>query len=204
LFQAATKQTAIFFDTAPDNASWEGNLPVVNTTWADARAYCQWVSGRQRHFEKQVFAQKLYFSYQPLAFRLPTEAEWEYAALGGELGKNNLYTFSGSNDAFEVAWIPGNAGNKLHPVGTKKANQLNLFDMSGNCFEWCEDWYDETYYAKVVTENPQGPPSGEKKVCKGSGFLTSSKELARISNRFFLLPENVDVEVGFRVTASNR
>jgi formylglycine-generating enzyme required for sulfatase activity len=88
-------------------------------------------------------------------YRLPTEAEWEYAARGGN--KSNGYTYSGSNGLASVAWYTDNSGHKTHPVGQKQANELGIYDMTGNVPQWCQDWYDKDYYANSPAENPQGP-----------------------------------------------
>ena len=91
-------------------------------------------------------------------FRLPTEAEWEYAARGGNRSRG--YKYSGSNNRDEVAWYYSNSGNEPHAVATKKANELGIYDMSGNVCEWCSDWYGEDYYSSSPQVNPTGPSSG--------------------------------------------
>lgn len=120
-----------------------------------------------------------------MKFRLPTEAEWEYAACGGHKslpasrdGKGDVhigeYKYAGSNNLDEVGWYYKNSGSKTHPVATKKPNELGLYDMSGNVWEWCLDWYDEKYYAeckkKGTVENPAGPASGSYRVLRGGGW----------------------------------
>jgi formylglycine-generating enzyme len=101
------------------------------------------------------------------SYRLPTEAEWEYVARGGK--KSNGYTYSGSNDIDSVAWYDGNSGGKTHVVGTtKKANELGIYDMSGNVWEWCSDWYG-TYTSSTFT-NPTGPSIGTGKVLRGGSW----------------------------------
>lgn len=112
-------------------------------------------------------------------FRFPTEAEWEFAARGGIKSEGFLY--SGSQNADEVAWIASNSGSRLHSVGTKKPNELGLYDMSGNCPEWCSDWYAP--YGAAAQTDPVGPVSGEEKVIRSRGSMDNG-DLSSISVYF--------------------
>lgn len=113
----------------------------------------------------QEFIQKLN-SLTGRNFRLPTEAEWEFACRGGNNSRG--YKYSGSNDIDNVAWYDDNSGGKTHPVGTKAPNELGIYDMSGNVWEWCSDWYaDYTSYSQT---NPTGPLSGSYRVIRGGGW----------------------------------
>ena len=126
--------------TNPSANTANKQLPVTNISWYD----CQ-------EFIKKLNQQT------GMCFRLPTEAEWEYAARGGQKSKG--YTYAGSNDLKEVAWYNGNSGNTLHPVAQKKPNELGIYDMSGNVWEWCHDWHAP--YPTTHQYNPLGPEVGQ-------------------------------------------
>ena len=128
-------------------------LPVELVSWDDAQEF---VKKLNRMTGKE--------------FRLPTEAEWEYAAVSAPLNNRSPYKYAGSNNINEVAWYSGNSGSKTHPVAQKKANAFGLYDMSGNVYEWCQDWYDSDYYKNSPRHNPQGPSSGSIRVRRGGSW----------------------------------
>lgn len=130
-------------------------------------------------------------------FRLPTEAEWEYAARGGSKGEG-YYVFSGSNVIASVAWYDDNSDSKTHAVGTKQANGLGLFDMSGNVWEWCSDWYGSDYYAASPKTDPQGPATGTNRVVRGGSYY-SLMNRCRVSHRGYDGPDNRDDNTGLRL-----
>ena len=127
-------------------------------------------------------------------FRLPTEAEWEFAAKGGN--KSSGFKYSGSNNLNEVAWNDKNLNGKiLNPVGTKKANELGLYDMSGNGFERCQDWYSSVYYENSPIQNPKGPKKGDYRVLR-SGI--SAKD-CRVTSRSYISISSLFLDFGFRL-----
>ena len=129
-------------------------------------------------------------------FRLPTEAEWEYAARGGN--KSKRYKYSGSNIIIsEVAWY--NESNGTHDVATKRPNELGIYDMSGNVWEWCQDGYGS--YSSNAQTNSQGPSSGSLRVNRG-GSWGSLARLCRVSNRNYYSPSNHFKNLGLRLVLS--
>lgn len=128
--------------------------PVENVSWNDVQAFIRKLNG--------MTGKK---------YRLPTEAEWEYAARSG--GKNEKWSGTSAESALgEFAWYDRNSGNETHPVGLKKPNGLGLYDMSGNVWEWVNDWYKVDYYESSPRDNPQGPPAGDRKVLRGGGWIS--------------------------------
>jgi len=134
-------------------------------------------------------------------YRLPTEAEWEYAAGGGA---GNRTDYSGTNDEYSVedyAWIYGNSGGVCHPVGARLPNGLGLYDMSGNVWEYCWDYYDAAYYETSPSGNPVGPSSGSYRTMRG-GSRYNEAYRAEISYRAEIDPTGYYTNVGFRLARS--
>ena len=162
-----------------DNPSkfYGDNLPVDYVSWNDC----------------QDFINKLN-QLTGLKFRLPTEAEWEFAARGGKQSKG--YKYSGSDNAKNIAWYEKNSGSKPHQVGTKEPNELGIYDMSGNVGEWCGDWYGR--YSSSAQTNPTGPSSGSSRVLRGGSWIYFAG-YCRVSYRSHHYPSYRCDDGGFRV-----
>ena len=156
------------------------NLPVEQVSWNDC----------------QTFINRLN-SYTGRNFRLPTEAEWEFAARGGNYSRH--YKYSGSNYISDVAWYCDNSGNRTHPVGTKQANELGLYDMSGNVWEWCSDWYGS--YSSYSQSNPTGATSGFGRVERGGNWCGLARYCCS-SHRSYYAPGNSFDDLGLRLVLS--
>ena len=172
-------------------------LPVENISWYDAIEYCNKRSIKEGL--KPCYSgsgANISCDWTANGYRLPTEAEWEYAARGGKKSKG--YKYSGSDDIKKVAWYKSNSGSKTHPVGENQANELGIYDMSGNVWEWCWDWYSSDYYSKSPSSNPRGPSSGEKRVLRG-GSWSSYDCYCRVANRFDDDPDYRYYDFGLRI-----
>ncbi len=146
----------------PSHFKTSNQLPVESVSWGDCQTF---IANLNQLTGKQ--------------FRLPTEAEWEYAARGGN--KSQGYKYSGSNDIGAVAWCFRNADSKTHEVGTKAPNELGIYDMSGNVSEWCQDWSGS--YSSSEQTNPTGPSSGSDRVARGGSWRDNDYR-CRVSNRY--------------------
>ena len=144
----------------------------------------------------QEFLSRLNARSSLARYRLPTEAEWEYAARGGPYSKG--YSYAGSNNISAVAWYRDNSGSKTHPVKGKDPNELGLYDMSGNVWEWCSDWYDSNYYKNSPASNPTGPTSGSYRVMRG-GSWSNVPQVCWVANRSLSFPGNRLLSIGFRL-----
>lgn len=168
---------------ATNPSFWKGDdYPIENVSWDDIQTFLKKLNQQTGH-----------------RYRLPTEAEWEYAARGGEKSKGYLY--SGSDSLDEVAWYENNSDGRTHKVGLLKPNELGLYDMNGNVWEWCQDWYDIMYYKHSVPKNPPGPATGESKVLRGGSWYDDSHAY-KTTFRNWYQPRRAFKNDGFRLAES--
>jgi len=206
-YEVTFEEYDAFCDTTnrdkPDDKGWgRGDRPVINVSWNDAVAYCKWLSNETGK-----------------NYRLPTEAEWEYAANGGVETNGRAYQYAGSNNIDDVAWYWDNSGSKTHPVGTKLPNSLGIYDMSGNVWEWCEDWYKsypnsshefdytgsgnvwewcEDWYKSYPNSSHEFDYTGSRRVVRGGSWSYNASS-CRVADRNFSTPSGSSYNLGFRV-----
>ena len=193
------------FKRGHDSGNYEGNSlngdnqPVINVSWEDAVAYARWLSTQSQR-----------------TYRLPTEAEWEYASRGGTTGRNywgngkddacgyaNVHDLSSKRAFSAFTWENHNCDDRnkvAAPSGSYKPNAFGLYDMMGNVWEWCSDWYDGGYYGKSSRDNPQGPTTGSSRVFRGGSWRDDPVDV-RASGRGDDAPGGRDDALGFRLVA---
>jgi formylglycine-generating enzyme required for sulfatase activity len=181
-YEVTQAQWVAIMGSNPSDFTGCDNCPVEMVSWDDVQEFI----GRLNAATGKTF-------------RLPTEAEWEYAARGGNNSKR--YKYSGSDNINDVAWYVGNSGIKTHSVGSKQPNELGLYDMSGNVWEWCSDWYGGNYYGNCPTSNPQGPSSGFLRVLRGGCHYEDAVD-CRVANRRGTNPGRGNYYFGFRLCLS--
>ena len=163
----------------PNDRGWSrGKRPVINVSWRDAVAFCEWLS--------ELSGDR---------YRLPTEAEWEYACRAGTTTRHNVGTRTDKLGLY--AWYDGNAGKRTHPVGALKANAWGLHDMHGNVWELCSDSYESNYYSGSPSSNPTGPTNGQNRVRRGSSWGSGARDLRSASRNYSSL-EVTSSFIGFR------
>lgn len=176
-YEVTQAQWKAIMGTNPSNFSNCDLCPVEQVSWEDIQEFLRKLNAKTGK-----------------KYRLPTEAEWEYAARGGSQSRG--FKYAGSNSLDEVAWYIDNSGSKTHPVGGKRANELGLYDMSGNVWEWCQDWYGD--YSSNTQTNPSGAVSGSYRVLRGGSWYGSARD-CRVSFRNLNTPTNRNGNVGFRL-----
>lgn len=176
-YEVTQKQWREVMGSTPSYFMGCNECPVENVSWNDIQEFLMRLNGKTGN-----------------RYRLPTEAEWEFAARGGLLSQG--YKYAGSDNLEEVGWHDNNAGNKTHPVGQKKPNELGLYDMSGNVWEWCQDWYGG--YSSAPATNPKGPAAGSYRVVHGGSWY-SFAQYCRVALRNYDSPGNRFNDLGFRL-----
>jgi formylglycine-generating enzyme required for sulfatase activity len=184
-YEVTQKQWGDVVGTYPSNFRNCGDdCPVENVSWDDVQIYLSKLNEKTGK-----------------KYRLPTEAEWEYAARGGSFSKG--FTNSGDNELENVAWYYANSGKKTQKIGKLKANELQIHDMNGNVWEFCSDYYNSGYYKlSNNTTNPQGPISGKNRVVRGGGYLNFGNKV-NVHNRWDYVPRLIGPNIGFRVVRTD-
>jgi formylglycine-generating enzyme required for sulfatase activity len=177
-YEVTQAQYRQVMETSPSRFQGD-TLPAERVSWEDAAEFCRRLGARENK-----------------TYRLPTEAEWEYAC---RAGSRAAFCFGDDDSRLgEYAWYDGSAGNKTHPVGSRKPNAWGLYDMHGNVWEWCSDWYQEGYYLASPATDPKGPDSGQFRVLRG-GCWYNRPVMCRSTRRDFNRSDYRDDGVGFRV-----
>lgn len=178
-FPVTQKEWEVIVGTKP----WLGkdcpDCPVETVSWYDAQVFINTLNQLTGRY-----------------YRLPTEAEWEYAAGGGT--NTHGYPYSGSSVLSVVAWYESNSSKQTHPVGQKLPNELGLYDMSGNVWQWCQDWFDDKYYTTGPSDNPLCNTRDAYRACRGGSWWSEAKD-CRVVNRDRYPPDARDDDVGFRL-----
>ena len=186
-YEVTQKQYETVMGSNPSRFKGPDN-PVEQVSWNDAMEFCRKLT------DKEHASGRLPADYK---YTLPTEAQWEFAARGGKQSKG--YKYSGSDDLDRVGWYSSNSGSKTHEVGQKIPNKLGLYDMSGNVYEWCSDWYDSDYYDGGAMTNPTGASSGSYRVFRGgcwSGYAGDCRSAHRDRDS----PADTSNVLGFRLS----
>ncbi|MEL6658602.1 MAG: SUMF1/EgtB/PvdO family nonheme iron enzyme [Bacteroidota bacterium] len=187
----------------PDDYGWgRANRPVINVSWMDAIEYCNWLSTQHNLMPAYVINPKLGSvslgstrAGLNNGYRLPTEAEWEYAARGGIM-ENKSHTYAGSANLNEVGWYERNSKDQTQPAGQLRPNNAGMYDMSGNVWEWCYDWFGG--YPSEASTDPTGPYTGSHRIIRGGAWIQPAED-CRVSVRQYRRPEQRTVYIGFRL-----
>ncbi len=183
-YEVTLKEWKQIMGTNPSYDEECENCPVDGVSWQDVQLFIKKINEKS-----------------DIQFRIPTEAEWEFAARGGN--KSNGYRFSGSNNASDVAWFGLKKDQKTHQTGLKQPNELGLYDMSGNVWEWCSDFYGFDYFANSPEKDPSGPISGKDKILRGGSWYNQSFD-CRVTTRYRFYPSFRTNANGFRLASSKK
>lgn len=203
IYEVTQGQYRSIMSASPSYFTGDDNLPVEQVSWWDAIKFCNARSakaGLQPCYNESTGV----CDFSKNGFRLPTEAEWEYACRAGK--ETNFYTGNilssngyTSTDFGTAGWYYGNSGSKTHPVGQKTANSWGLYDMHGNVWEWCNDWYGESYYSSSPPTDPTGPNTGSDRVNRGGGWYYDAR-YCRSADRYWYIPSYSSSITGFSIT----
>jgi formylglycine-generating enzyme required for sulfatase activity len=208
-YEITQAQYTTITGNSPSSFTGDTSRPVEQVTWYDAVEFCNKlstadglqsvyaISGRTPSPGYPITSATVSADWTKNGYRLPTEAEWEYAARGG--GSTHGYGYSGSNDWNAVAWCRSNSGSTTHAVGSKAANELGAYDMSGNVWEWCWDWFGS--YPSGAQTNPSGAASGTQRVLRGGSWFEVVEE-SNVACRYSFHTYDWASAVGFRVARS--
>ena len=174
------------------------NLPVERVSWYDAVEFCN-AKSRKLGLTPcySGYGNKIKCDFGANGYRLPTEAEWEFAARGGNKSIGHIY--SGDDKLENIGWFKNNTDGKTYPVGLKKTNELDIYDMSGNVWEWCNDWYKKNFYSISPNKNPKGPAKGKLRVLRGGSYFSVSNKCRTSYRSHFIPPYNKDDNCGIRL-----
>lgn len=207
-YEVTQKQWIAIMESNPGNFFECENCPVERVNWYDAILFCNVLSKLSGYTpfykvnETQDKSNHNFYDHikwtvtiqeNANGYRLPTEAEWEFAA-----SNQSENQFAGSDDTGEVAWTLSDSNGSPHPVGQKKPNKLGLYDMSGNVWEWCYDWYSPGYYTTDENSNPKGPEEGQLRIIRGGGWMSHAIH-SRVHNRDRDAADNKNNFTGFRI-----
>jgi formylglycine-generating enzyme required for sulfatase activity len=188
---------------APKDMGWgRGSRPVIDVSWLEAVAYCNWRSTQEGRIPAySISGTNVRWDRTANGYRLPTEPEWEYAGKGGPAASSLTHNavYAGGANTDQVAWYVDNSDSRTHPVGQKAPNSLGLYDMAGNVWQWCWDWYG--VYPKSIQIDPSGPASGDTHVDRG-GSCNNFADGLRSAGRDFHNPIALALDIGFRLVVS--